>query len=102
KQLLHLASKGTTLTVEGIQDMVEVNLMKNGHHDVARDYIIYRDSRKEKRENLALHLKIYRKDKTTPVRFNPMKITSTIERAFRRAKKCDDQLPDEIVAAVNV
>lgn len=102
KQLVHLASKGTTLTVEGIQDMVEVTLMKNGHHDVARDYIIYRDNRKEKRENEALHLKIYRKDKTTPVRFNPMKIASAIERAFRRAKKWDEQIPDEIVNAVNI
>src|SRR5690606_30380022 len=35
KQLLNLASKGACLTVEGIQDMVEVTLMKNGHHAVA-------------------------------------------------------------------
>ena len=36
KQVLLLATKGACLTVEGIQDVVEVTLMKNGHHDVAR------------------------------------------------------------------
>ncbi len=102
KQVLHLASKGACLTVEGIQDVVEVTLMKNGHHDVARDYIIYRDSRKAKREGSPQNLKIYRRDKTTPTRFNPMKIASSIERAFRRARKIEDQTPEEVIAAVNL
>ncbi|MEN9654262.1 MAG: ribonucleoside-diphosphate reductase subunit alpha [Chlamydiota bacterium] len=102
KQILLLASKGASLTVEGIQDVVEVTLMKNGHHDVARDYIIYRDSRKEARENSVLHLKIYRRDKTTPARFNPMKIAASIERAFRRARAIEEQSPDEVVGAVNL
>lgn len=102
KQVLNLASKGACLTVEGIQDMVEVTLMKHGHHDVARDYIIYRDSRKAKREGSPQNLKIYRRDKTTPARFNPMKIASSIERAFRRARKIEDQTPDEVIHAVNL
>ncbi len=102
KQVLHLASKGACLTVEGIQDVVEVTLMKNGNHDVARDYIIYRDSRKATREGSSLNLKIYRRDKTTPTRFNPMRIASSIERAFRRARKIEEQTPDEVVAAVNL
>jgi ribonucleoside-diphosphate reductase alpha chain len=101
KQVLTLASKGACLTVEGIQDVVEVTLMKNGHHDVARDYIIYRDSRKLKREGSPQNLKIYRRDKTTPARFNPMKIASSVERAFRRARKIEEQTPDEVIAAVN-
>ncbi len=101
KQVLALASKGASLTVEGIQDMAEVTLMKNGHHDVARDYIIYRDERKANRESSVSTLKIYRRDKTTPARFNPMKIASSIERAFRRARKIEEQSPDEVVAAVN-
>jgi len=101
KQVLHLASKGASLTVEGIQDMVEVTLMKNGCHDVARDYIIYRDNRKATREGAALNLKIYRRDKTTPARFNPMKIASSIERAFRRARSIEEQTPDDVVGAVN-
>jgi len=102
KQVLNLASKGACLTVEGIQDVVEVTLMKNSHHDVARDYIIYRDSRKAKREGSPLNLKIYRRDKTTPARFNPMRIASSIEKAFRRARKIEEQTTDEIVAAVNL
>jgi ribonucleoside-diphosphate reductase alpha chain len=102
KQVLHLASKGASLTVEGIQDMVEVTLMKNGCHDVARDYIIYRDNRKATREETPLQLKIYRRDKTTPTRFNPMKIASSIERAFRRARLIEEQTPDEVVGAVNI
>ncbi len=102
KQVLSLASKGASLTVEGIQDVVEVTLMKNGYHDVARDYIIYRDSRKATRKETPQNVKIYRRDKTTPTRFNPMKIASSIERAFRRARKIEEQSPDEVVDAVNV
>lgn len=101
KQVLLLAQNGASLTVEGIQDVVEVTLMKHGHHDVARDYIIYRDSRKATRENSPLNLKIYRRDKTTPTRFNPMRIASSIERAFRRARKIEEQTPDEVIGAIN-
>lgn len=102
KQALSLASKGACLTVEGIQDVVEIALMKNGYHDVARDYIIYRDSRKASRQEEAQHLKISRKGKTTPTRFNPMKIASSIERAFRRARHIEEQSPDEVLEAVNL
>jgi ribonucleoside-diphosphate reductase alpha chain len=102
KQVLNLASRGACLTVEGIQDVVEVTLMKNGYHDVARDYIIYRDSRKAKREGSPQNLKIYRRDKTTPTRFNPMKIASSIERAFRRARKIEEQTTDDVIGAVNL
>ncbi len=101
KQVLHLASKGASLTVEGIQDVVEVTLMKNNHHDVARDYIIYRNTRKTKRETVE-QLKIYRSDKTTSTRFNPMKIASSIEKAFRRAKNFNEQMPDDIISIVNI
>lgn len=100
-QAIKSAAKGACLTVEGIQDMVELTLMKNGHHDVARDYILYRDSRKAKRENQVFHLKISRRGKTAPSRFNPMKIASSIEWAFRRARKIQNQTPDETIATVN-
>jgi ribonucleoside-diphosphate reductase alpha chain len=100
KQLFTLASKGTCLTVEGIQDMVEVTLMKTGHHDVARDYIIYRDQHKALRDDSPQNLKISRKDGSL-VRFNPMKIASTIEEAFRRFRKIEGQSPEEIIDSVN-
>ena len=46
---------GKTPTVEQIQDVVEKVLMKKGHQDVAKAYILYRDKRSKVREmNTAL------------------------------------------------
>jgi len=103
RKILKLASKGTRLTVEGIQDVVEVTLMKNGYHDVAKDYIIYRDHRKLERDQSLSNLKILRHDKSTLVKFNPIKITSSIEQAFRKTKKIpsEDNSPEELIASVN-
>ncbi len=100
EQLHTLASKGASLTVEGIQDMVEITLMKMNHHDVARDYIIYRDQHKNLRDDSPQRLKVVRKDGTM-VRFNPMKIASSIEDAFRKAQKIEDQAPTEMIETVN-
>jgi ribonucleoside-diphosphate reductase alpha chain len=94
------ASKGASLTVEGIQDMAEVTLMKMSYHDVARDYIIYRDQHKHLREDSPQNLKIHRKDGSL-VRFNPMKIAASIEVAFRRAGKIEDQTPAAVISSVN-
>lgn len=99
--LLDLAIKGACLTVEGIQDMVEVTLMKMGYHDVARDYIIYRDKHKEMRLDSPENLKIQRKDGLF-VRFNPMKIVSSIEDSFRRTQNIEGQTPAHIVEAVQL
>src|ERR1700722_17070188 len=100
-ELYILASKGASLTVEGIQDVVEVCLMKAGHHDIAKDYIIYRDHHKALREDSPLSLKIVRGDGSS-VRFNPMKIASSIEDAFRRAERIDGPATEQIVEAVNM
>jgi len=102
KQTLDLATKNVSLTVEGIQDLVEVTLMKNGQHDVARDYIIYRDHHKAVREGDPRHLKIHRKDSDTSVRFNPIKIAASIERIFRRVNKLEGATPDHIIETVNL
>lgn len=99
--LFVLASKGASLTVEGIQDQVEVCLMKAGHHDIAKDYIIYRDQHKTLREDSPLNLKIIRNDGSL-VRFNPMKIASSIEDAFRRTEHLDGPATEQIVDAVNM
>ena len=101
EQAFTLSRKGVCLNVEGIQDLVEVTLMKNGHHDVARDYIIYRDKHKEVRQDSPRHMKIVRRDETTPVRFNPMKISKTLEMAFRRVHKVDGASPQLVIDAVN-
>jgi len=102
KDVLHYASKGTSLTVEGIQDVVEVTLMKKGYHDVAKGYILYRDLQKKKREVSIASLKIFRHDRQTPIRFNPIKITSTIETTFRRTYQLDGDLSEEFFANINM
>ena len=99
-QLLEMASKGTTLTVEGIQDLVEVTLMRCGFHDVARDYIVYRDKHKALRTDTPRNLRIQRSDGTY-ARFNPMKVAATIEESFRRARKLEGPAAQDVVAAVN-
>ncbi len=101
EHLFALACKGACLTVEGIQDVVEVALMKRGYHDVARDYIIYRDQHKALREDSPQNLKINRKD-GLQVRFNPMKIASSIESAFRRSRHIEGPTPQSIIDAVNL
>ena len=100
-QLLVQASEGACITVEGIQDMVEVCLMKMGHHDVARDYIIYRDSHKALRDDSPQNLKIERSDNST-ARLNPMKIASAIENAFRKSKHVEGPSSEQIIEAVNL
>lgn len=101
KKLLDLAKKGASLTVEGIQDMVEVTLMKHGHHDVARDYIIYRDNQKAKRQTPLTSLKILRRDHQAAVKFKPIKLASSIEKAFRGARQINQETPPEIVHFIN-
>ena len=41
---------GGTIHIEDIQDQVELALMRSGEHKVARDYVLYRESRKQARE----------------------------------------------------
>jgi len=43
------ATKGDTLAIEFIQDLVETQLMEAGHHSIARRYIIYREERRKAR-----------------------------------------------------
>jgi ribonucleoside-diphosphate reductase alpha chain len=96
------ALKGAALTVEGIQDIVEQKLMSNELFDIARNYVIYREEHKVVREDSPRNLRITRRDGKTVVRFNPMKIASAIEKAFRATLKIEEQTPSEIVDAVNV
>ncbi len=101
-QIRNLATKGVSLTVEGIQDLVEISLMKNGYHDVARGYIIYRDHHKAIREDSPQSLKIIRREDESTVRFNPIKVSSTLEQAFRTHYKLSEQTPEDIIDSVNL
>ena len=44
---------GGTMHIEDIQDQVELALMRSGDHKVARDYVLYREERRQQRENKA-------------------------------------------------
>lgn len=96
------AKEGACLSVEGIQDLVEEKLLENGHYDVGRRYIIYRDERKIQREDSPRNLKLFRRDGKTLVRFKPLKIASAIERAFRASLKIEGSTPQDVVHAVNM
>lgn len=101
EEAVNAASLGTLLTVEKIQDIVEIKLMETGHHDVARDYIIYRNQHKQLRKDSPRTLKILRRDGISFARFNPMKIASAIERGFRDTLKIIGPTPEEVIEAVN-
>ena len=42
--------EGGTFHIEHIQDLVELALMRNEHHRVAREYVLYREARAKERE----------------------------------------------------
>ena len=44
---------GGTLHIEDVQDQVELALMRSGDHKVARDYVLYREERRQQREQKA-------------------------------------------------
>jgi ribonucleoside-diphosphate reductase alpha chain len=48
--LLRHAGPETALHIEQIQDLVELALMRGGHHKVARAYVLYREERAKARE----------------------------------------------------
>ncbi len=49
QQALAIAMRGEELDVEQIQDLVEMELMREGHLNVARSYIIYREEHRRAR-----------------------------------------------------
>ena len=48
---------GGTIHIEDIQDQVELCLMREGEHKVARSYVLYREQRRQEREN-QINLKV--------------------------------------------
>lgn len=101
-EAIKLAELGASLSVEGIQDLVEMKLMQEGFHEVARDYIIYRDQHKALREDSPRNLKVLRSDGLTYARFNPMKIASSIENGFRQVANIEGKSSETTINAVNL
>lgn len=96
------ALAGACLTVEGIQDIVEVKLMEADLFDIAKNYILYRDEQKEIRKDSPRNLKVLRRDGKKFVRFNPMKIAAAIERSIRDTRKVDGRSPQDLIDLVNL
>ncbi len=96
------ARRGACLTVEGIQDIVEQQLLEAGHYDIGRKYISYREERKNNRDDSPRNLKIFRRDGKSLVRFKPLKIAAAIERAFRASEAIEGPTPQSIIDSVNL
>ena len=95
------AKKGLSLTVEGIQDIVEEKLMDLGFHHIAKSYIIYRNKHSQLRESKENFPQVLRADQKTIVRFNPIKIGSKLEHAFRHTFNIEGPTPADIFETVN-
>jgi ribonucleoside-diphosphate reductase alpha chain len=53
KALLRRLPAGGTIHIEEIQDQVELALTREGEHEVARSYVLYRERRAEQRKDKA-------------------------------------------------
>ena len=53
RALLRSRPGGGTFHIEDVQDSVELGLMRGGHHEVARAYVLYRDRRARERARQA-------------------------------------------------
>ncbi len=51
--LLRSRPSGGTFHIEDVQDQVELGLMRSGHHEVARAYVLYRERRTQERAKQA-------------------------------------------------
>src|SRR5919112_822846 len=49
RALLRSRPGGRTFHIEDVQDQVELGLMRGGHHEVARAYVLYRERRAQER-----------------------------------------------------
>ena len=53
RALLRSRPGGGTFHIEDVQDQVELGLMRGGHHEVARAYVLYRERRSQERARQA-------------------------------------------------
>ena len=59
RALLRSRPGGGTFHIEDVQDQVELGLMRGGHHEVARAYVLYRERRAQERPGLVRALRRY-------------------------------------------
>ena len=49
RALVRSRPSGGTFHIEDVQDQVELGLMRGGHHEIARAYVLYREKRSQER-----------------------------------------------------
>jgi ribonucleoside-diphosphate reductase alpha chain len=90
-----------SISVEEIQDVVELTIMQQGFFEIARRYIRYREEHKALREGSPRSMRVERRDGKGSVRFNPIKIATAIELAFRASLEIEGNPSEEVIRRVN-
>ena len=52
RALMRSRPGGGTFHIEDVQDQVELGLMRGGHHEIARAYVLYRERRTQERSHV--------------------------------------------------
>jgi len=55
RALMRSRPGGGTFHIEDVQDQVELGLMRGGHHEIARAYVLYRERRTQERAKQVAH-----------------------------------------------
>ena len=55
RALMRSRPGGGTFHIEDVQDQVELGLMRGGHHEIARSYVLYREKRTQERATQRSH-----------------------------------------------
>jgi len=55
RALMRSRPGGGTFHIEDVQDNVELGLMRGGHHEIARAYVLYREKRTQERAQQSAH-----------------------------------------------
>ena len=84
--LLRRQPSGGTFHIEDVQDQVELSLMRDGAHDVARAYVLYREKRAQerarlKKEQAAAEPQLTMVDGGRRVPLNPARIRALVDSA---------------------
>jgi len=92
---------GGTFHIEDVQDQVELGLMRGGHHDIARAYVLYRDRRAQERAKQVVQEapkapQLHVIDGGQRVALDVAHLTGLIEHACRNLSA--DVKPDPIVS----
>ncbi|WHZ10497.1 MAG: Ribonucleotide reductase of class Ia (aerobic), alpha subunit [Burkholderiaceae bacterium] len=101
RALMRSRPGGGTFHIEDVQDQVELGLMRGGHHEVARAYVLYRERRAQERARHAAEaapqatvLHVVEDGERVPL--DPQRLTKLIESAC--AGLGQDVQPEPIVA----